>query len=36
MNAIVLNRYCERMESFMFEWSDKDGLPSMKQSSLNI
>lgn len=25
MEAIVLNRYCERMESFMFEWSDKDG-----------
>ena len=25
MNAIVLNRYCERMGSFMFEWSDKDG-----------
>ena len=25
MKAIIENRYCERMESFMFEWSDKDG-----------
>ena len=25
MEAIVLNRYCERIGSSMFEWSDKDG-----------
>ena len=25
MKAIVLNRYCERMESFMFEYSGEDG-----------
>ena len=34
MNAIVLNRYCERMESFMFEWSDKDGFAEYETEQL--
>lgn len=34
MNAIVLNRYCERMESFMFEWSDKDGFAEHETKQL--
>lgn len=34
MEAIVLNRYCERMESFMFEWSDKDGFAEHETKQL--
>lgn len=34
MNAIVLNRYCERMESFMFAYSREDGFAEHETKQL--